>query len=218
MGFVDEFYEIMNWGKYSRSNNWSKEELKIEALKYKTRTEFWDNNDTAVVNAKKLGIYEEITSHMPIPNNIIRYSHDSVLETSKLYNDYDTFKNKERGSFIYARKHDILKEITSHMSKRSNKRGFDVSKPAILYYLSVLGGSFYKIGITNRSVKKRFLKKDLDNIKIVHEWYYENGLDAYNEETKIKKEFEYAKYKGDNVLIDGNTELFDRDILLLDVT
>jgi hypothetical protein len=92
--------------------------------------------------------------------------------------------------------------------------GFNQQKPAILYYLKI--GNLYKIGITNNSVKERF-KSDFKNITIIKEWSYALGMEAKEQESKILKEYKYAQYKGPNVLAyGGNTELFDRDILLLD--
>lgn len=48
--------------------------------------------------------------------------------------------------------------------------GFDQTKPAILYYLKINGGSAYKIGITNRTVNERFNIKDLKNIEVLQTW------------------------------------------------
>ena len=94
--------------------------------------------------------------------------------------------------------------------------GFNPDKPAILYYLRVCGGVAYKIGITNRTVAKRFEPSDLEKIEVLRIVKYENGYDARREETTILREFKYAKYKGLSLLSSGNSELFDRDILGVD--
>jgi hypothetical protein len=94
--------------------------------------------------------------------------------------------------------------------------GFNENKPAILYYLKVNDGVAYKIGITNNDVTKRFSKKELLSINILKVWYFDVGIDAYKKEQEILKEFNYAKYSGEPLLKNGNTELFDRDVLLLD--
>ena len=98
----------------------------------------------------------------------------------------------------------------------NNNFGFDPKKPAILYYLRVCGGVAYKIGITNRTVAKRFDASDLEKIEVLKIVKYENGYDARREETAILREFKYAKYKGLSLLSTGNSELFDRDILGVD--
>jgi len=96
------------------------------------------------------------------------------------------------------------------------EHGFNYGKPAILYYLSILNGTAYKIGITNRSIKERFTVQELLKIKILKTTFYQYGNEAFDAEQKILKEFKYAKYKGDNLLESGNTELFKYDILGLD--
>ena len=98
-----------------------------------------------------------------------------------------------------------------------SKCGFDPSKPGLLYYLSINNGEAYKIGITNLSIRKRFTVKDLKKIRIVHQVHYENGQDAYNEEQKYLKQFKEHKYIGPKLLSSGNTELFNIDILNINI-
>ena len=93
--------------------------------------------------------------------------------------------------------------------------GFDTNKSGILYYLKILGGQAYKIGITNKSVKERFTAAEFLSIEILKVWYYENGLDAYKEEQKILKSFYKNRYVGPGLLKSGNTELFYTDVLNL---
>ncbi len=94
--------------------------------------------------------------------------------------------------------------------------GFNINKRAILYYLSILGGTAYKVGITNRTVEERFTSNELSKIKIINLIQYQYGRDAYLTEQHILKEFSYAKWTGDNLLDSGNNELFNYDILGLD--
>ena len=91
--------------------------------------------------------------------------------------------------------------------------GFNPEKEATLYYLSVYKGTAYKIGITNRTVEERFSNAELENIDILEEWYFKNGQAALDKEQEILKEFKWAQYSGDNLLVSGNTELFMVDIL-----
>ena len=97
-----------------------------------------------------------------------------------------------------------------------SKTGFDNNKPGVLYYLKIFGGSYYKIGITNRTVKERFTNTDLEKIEVVKVWRYENGKDARDAETAILRDFKYAIID-ECVLGSGNTEIFDRDVLNLDI-
>jgi hypothetical protein len=90
------------------------------------------------------------------------------------------------------------------------KTGFDPSLPAILYLVCFhyLGETYYKIGITSRSVHKRFggdwNKYDM---QIISEKHYSVGAEARSQEQAILSE--YRKYKIDTGLLQsGNTETF----------
>jgi len=96
-----------------------------------------------------------------------------------------------------------------------NSGGFKITQPAILYYLSINNGQAYKIGVTNRSVRKRF-SGDLHKIAIVKSWEFSTGEEAYVMEQNIIKTHKLAKYVGEPLLLNGNTELFNKDILNLD--
>lgn len=120
---------------------------------------------------------------------------------------------KEHGSF-WQTPHNHLREAGCPSCSMT---GFDKTKPAILYYLKINGGQAYKIGITNKTVKERFNNSELQLIEIVKTWYFSDGTDAYNEEQRILKEFKEFKYIGADILASGNTELFTKDVLALDV-
>lgn len=121
---------------------------------------------------------------------------------------------KEHGSFF--------QRPTDHTNNRGcpycAKTGYDCSKPGILYYVSIDNGFAYKIGITNKTVETRFTAKELERISILRTWKFDDGQEAYNMEQKILKEFYDSRYTGDNLLLNGNTELFNRDVLNLDTT
>ena len=91
--------------------------------------------------------------------------------------------------------------------------GFNSSKPAILYYLSINEGQAYKIGITNNSVASRYDTEEQSIFKVLFECVYTIGREAYIEEQRLLKEFSQYKYKGQDLLKTGNTELFIIDIL-----
>lgn len=86
--------------------------------------------------------------------------------------------------------------------------------PDFLYYLKVTYNNqvFYKIGITNRTIKERF-GSDMKYIQVLHKIHYKSGQDAYNEEQRILNKFKDFKYVGPDILKSGNTELFIKDIL-----
>jgi hypothetical protein len=94
--------------------------------------------------------------------------------------------------------------------------GFDLEKPAILYYLKINKGMAYKIGITGNSLVERF-RSDMQYIDVIKIWEYKVGEDAYIKEQEILSDYVKFKYTGDYLLKSGNTELFNKDILGLDV-
>jgi hypothetical protein len=99
------------------------------------------------------------------------------------------------------------------------KSGFDYTKTGILYYLKIIHNNqvYYKIGITNKSVQKRFCSKDLDKITVLKTYKFKLGSAAYDEEQKILKLYNEYRYKGNPILeSNGNTEIFTEDVLSLD--
>lgn len=97
--------------------------------------------------------------------------------------------------------------------------GFDPSKSAILYYIKVETylEKYYKIGITNRSVKERFLLDTDKTITSLFEEYFDIGQHAKDKEKEILSKF--AKFRvnmGSFMKSGGNTEMFEIDILGLD--
>lgn len=99
--------------------------------------------------------------------------------------------------------------------------GYKRSLPGILYYLKIpcRHRNYYKIGITNNTVKQRF-SRDSGRYLIIKEWYYEDGGEAYDEEQRILKEFSEYKCSIEDIDFDwvsgGTTEMFTRDVLNLD--
>jgi len=124
---------------------------------------------------------------------------------------------------IICPEHGVFEQIArDHLEGKPiccTKAGFKKDQPATLYYLRVVTGEgirVYKIGITNRSVIKRFNAFDLEKITIVDFVEFENGADAYALEQIYLSDFKKFAYKGPPVLSSGNTELFTKDILNLD--
>ena len=143
--------------------------------------------------------------------------HANMYDYSKV-----SYVNNSSKVTIICPKHGEFKQApNTHLSGSGcpmcSKSGFDPSKPGLLYYLSINNGEAYKIGITNLSISKRFTVKDLKKIRIVHQVHYKNGQDAYDEEQKYLKQFKEHKYIGPKLLSSGNTELFNIDILNINI-
>lgn len=108
------------------------------------------------------------------------------------------------------------KHLQGHGCSSCCGRGFDMTKPGLLYYLKVEHNNItaYKIGITNYSVLERYRKgNDINKISILYEEWFGIGKDAYTKEQQILKDCRAWKYYGPDLLESGNSELFSEDIM-----
>ena len=96
--------------------------------------------------------------------------------------------------------------------------GFKNDMPGTLYYLRFETpiGYLYKIGITNRTVKRRFKSEPIP-YKVIYTETFLLGYLARNRESEILKKYKKHLYQGEPLLISGNFELFTKDVLKLDV-
>lgn len=149
-----------------------------------------------------------------------------IVKANEVHNSYYTYsktlyaRSKDKVTITCPIHGDFKQQAQAHLQgygcHNCGKGGFKVAKPGVLYYLSVLGGTAYKIGITNHTVEKRFNKDDMDIIKIIKVWKFADGQECYDKEQEIIKEYSEYKYLGSSLLKNGNSELFNKDILLLD--
>ena len=85
------------------------------------------------------------------------------------------------------------------------------NKPTILYYIKI--GEFYKIGLTQSSLKSRF-RSLFKDIEIIKTWNFEDGWNAFKLEQYVLKKTERYKPLDKNLPInEGKTELRTIDIL-----
>ena len=151
-----------------------------------------------------------------------RHSYDSILNNFRVthgdkydysnvvYSDYHTkviITCSIHGDFTQTPAH----HVGGNGCPSCADYGFDKSKPAILYYLSINNGQAYKIGITNRDVELRFRAIDLDKIETLFKIHLDGAL-AYSIEQNILTKFANNKYLGVPLLESGNTELFNVNI------
>ncbi len=98
--------------------------------------------------------------------------------------------------------------------------GFNPDKPARLYYIKFSKDSetYYKVGITNRSIRERFNKdKDLEII-VLYEHVFTSGYEARELEKSILEEYKPLRINNTTEILNsgGNTELFKIDVLGFD--
>lgn len=109
---------------YQEHLRWSYEELQTEALKYDSRSCFFKNSRGAYKAAIRLGVLDEICSHM-----ICKYWTIEALklESKKYITKSDFFKNSN-GAYKAAIKLNVLNEICSHMKVNGKRNGFKLTQ------------------------------------------------------------------------------------------
>lgn len=90
-------------------------------------------------------------------------------------------------------------------------RNIKLDKPCLLYYISINNGEAYKVGVTSRTIKKRFYGEN-SKIKLIYSWLFKTGKEAHEIEKKILEENKQYKYYGKKLLRNGNSELFSKNI------
>lgn len=92
---------------------WTEELIKIEALKYETKDQFWKNAKGAHTAARRLGIFEEVCSHMKKLNKPKGYwkIKKNCQEEALKYNTISEFKHNASGAYYSALKYDWLNEF-----------------------------------------------------------------------------------------------------------
>lgn len=97
--------------------------------------------------------------------------------------------------------------------------GINLNMPGILYYLRIETPThtFWKIGVTNRTVEERFMR-DMETITIIKSWSYNRLKEGFQREQQILKEYAACRHQGKEEPLSrgGNTELFTQDVLGLD--
>ena len=61
--------------------------------------------------ARRMGVYEELTSHMVMPKR--KWNHDTVTEEASHFESVTDFRKSSRTAYEYARDHDMLNELFS---------------------------------------------------------------------------------------------------------
>lgn len=97
--------------------------------------------------------------------------------------------------------------------------GINLLESGILYYLRVETRNqlFWKIGVTNNTVGKRF-KGDMNKITVIKTWAYKEMTYGFKREQEVLRQHTKYRYRGGDKPLKrgGNTELFIRDVLGLD--
>lgn len=97
---------------------------------------------------------------------------------------------------------------------RTGWRLYYPNRETMLYYVEFNdhGKLYYKIGITTRTVKKRFAGDQVP-YRVLWSKTYRSGRSAYIREQKILKKYAKHLCNGVYILRSGNCELFSKNIM-----
>lgn len=121
----------------------------------------------------------------------------------------------EQSSHHHLSGHGCMKcshELTD-ISKRMSS-----DKPHTLYYIKLTNGarSYYKIGVTSKTIAVRFDAEKDWYIEVIESKLFEVGGDAFKAERDFLRKYSWYLTKDKPLHRKGNTEVFDLDVLNLD--
>lgn len=100
--------------------NWDIHSIKKEALKYKVKEHFRMNAKGAFNASERLGILDEVCSHMSIV--VKQRSFNEVLKIAKKYQYKGDFRKNEKTIYKYASNKNWINKITSHMKNNEPRK------------------------------------------------------------------------------------------------
>lgn len=118
----DEILAHMPDRKKTKTIIWDEGKIRELAKNLDNRTTFQKKYSAAARMAKKLGIYDEVTSHMEYkvkPNNT--WTEEMVLKISSQYNTRGEFQKHASDAYLAARRLDIMDKATKHMKRVGNR-------------------------------------------------------------------------------------------------
>lgn len=117
----EEFWDsITNHMEKLKKLRWTDEELRQEALKYNTLTDFERFSGGALNTARRKGkdFYNDITSHM---NKNIQWTDESIKDEALKYNTRSEFSKGSIGAYTAAKRLGILDDVTTHMELQGSR-------------------------------------------------------------------------------------------------
>jgi len=97
-----------------------------------------------------------------------------------------------------------------------NQPGFDPTKPALLYCFFVYHpdyGGMYKIGVTNRTARSRYLAWERKYMTLIYERVYSTGAEAQSVERAIIAKHEADRCRGPMPCTFSDREVFTKAVL-----
>lgn len=210
------------FGPYAnrREAKLSKQEIIEIASKFKTRSEFKVNAPLAYRIANKDKEISNIIYELLEPQKNRKYTYIELRTEAIKYSTKQSFKLGSYSHYQAACRNDRFNDICNHMVP--GKIATNYLKPMYLYVVKIITidnsiPPIYKIGITKRPyILDRFWSdyiKEKTTIEVLFKHKYNIGLEAFEMEQSIIKEFSRFKYNGISPLLKTQTsEMFTKDI------
>ena len=103
---------------------WTKEKILEDALKYKSKGDWWEQSRSAYYAAKRLGIFEDVVGHMVSPEKDRYWTRERITEEAKRFNTRGEWQQKSGSSYQSACQLGILDEASTHMERLQHPSGY----------------------------------------------------------------------------------------------
>lgn len=145
----------------SVKKKWTKESLLLEALKYNSRSEFWEKNCSAYVTAAKLLVLEEVCGHMV--SRLSKPEQDLREEIKRVYPRARKIRDKNFELDIYVE--EIKKAVEFDGTYWHSLKGLKRSRPTwpeemLKNYHTIKDNYFKEKGISVFHIKEKDWIKD----------------------------------------------------------
>lgn len=94
---------------------WTEQAIIKDAKKYKHKSDWIKNSNSAYNAAKLRGCFKKATSHMKKPNMIQKWNKSEVIRNAKKFKSISEWTKRSGGAVNSARDNDWIKEATAHM-------------------------------------------------------------------------------------------------------
>ncbi len=114
---------------------WTDDRLRLEALKYNNRGDFYRNSAYAYNTILKRGLWNLFCSHM-VDSKLHFWTYEEVRKEALLYENRWSFQKNNRRAYVAAARMGVLEQICSHMIKMEISWTFEKIQQEALKYSS----------------------------------------------------------------------------------
>lgn len=152
-------------GNVSNNRKWNLNSLKVEASKYKSKSEFWDKNSSAYVTACKMGMIDLIAGHMLSSGQSSRPEQELTEEIKKY--------------FINTKKHRAVK-VSIPKSPNIKRLDIDIFVPELNKGIEFDGRYWHSKEGLKRG-RPHWTSTDLDNYENIKDSYFKSlGIEIFH--------------------------------------